>query len=177
MLPQSNGKNENGAPSEYYRVKRLASSQDAQRITDFFLSDNAFDDTNFTPGEIIQMKSLPHQSLQDSGFQFWYEENQEHEIIGVISLRENEQKSGGYLIDYFAVHKQYRNRGIALQLMDVAIEYVQLLKGRYIHVNTCDTFLYQGVRKLFEKKGFLPVGYLADYYFEGEGMITYYKRM
>ena len=61
--------------------------------------------------------------------------------------------------------------------MDVVINYVQSLNGRYIHVNTCDTILYEGVRKLFDKKGFSPVGHLSDYYFEGEGMIIYYKKM
>ena len=74
-------------------------------------------------------------------------------------------------------HKQYRNRGIALQLIDFVIKYVQQINGRYIQANTCDTYLYEGVRKLFDKKGFIPAGRLPDYYFEGEGMIVYYKKM
>lgn len=160
-----------------YRVKKLENRKDAKSIINFFFAENSFDDRNFTPGEIIQMKSLPYKSLRDSGFQFWYEENQDNEIVGVISLRENEQKSGGYLIDYVAVHNQYRNQGIALQLMDIVINFVQSVNGRYIQVNTCDTVLYEGGRKLFEKKGFYQAGHLSDYYFEGEGMIIYCKIM
>ena len=152
MIPQSTEKEENDASSETYWVKPLENRKDAKRIIDFFFSEDSFDDRNFTKGEIIQMKSLPNESLKDASFQFWYEENRENEIIGVISLKENEQNSGGYFIDYIVVHKQYRNRSIAQQLMDVVINYVELVKGRYIQVNTCDTFLYEGVRKLFKKK-------------------------
>ena len=99
------------------------------------------------------------------------------EIIGVISVRENEQKSGGYCIDYIAVHKEYRKRGISAQLMDTVIEYVKSVNGRYIHANTCNTELYKGVMGLYNKKGFKLVGQLPDYYFEGENMVTYYKKI
>jgi GNAT superfamily N-acetyltransferase len=162
---------------EIHTVKTLKSRKDAKRITDFFLSEDAFDDRNFTKGEICQLKRLPFDSLKDPGFQFWYIEGSGNEIIGVISLRENEQRSGGYFIDYMAVHRHHRHRGIASQLIDVAIKHVHSLNGRYLQANTCDTSLYESARDLYDKKGFSQAGCLPDYYFKGEGMIIYYKKM
>lgn len=167
----------NVASDEIHSLRTLKSRKDAKRISAFFLSEDSFDDRNFTNGELIQLKSLPTESLKDPDFQFWYIEGSENEIIGVISLRENEQKSGGYFIDYMAVHRQHRHRGIASQLIDVAIKYVQSSNGRYLQANTCDTALYESARDLYDKKGFLRAGHLPDYYFKGEGMITYYKKI
>jgi GNAT superfamily N-acetyltransferase len=177
MVQLSRRIDEYEVPNATCCIKTLGSRKDAKRIVDFFLSEDSFDDRNFTKGEIIQLKNLPYESLKYSDFQFWYVENGENEIIGVISLRENEQKSGGYLIDYLAVHRQNRRTGIALQLIDVVIRHVQMLNGRYIQVNTCDTILYKSARKLFEKKGFFQAGHLPSYYFKGEGMLIYYKKM
>lgn len=177
MAGQSDKVDWNVASDEIHSLKTLINRKDAKRITDFFLSEDSFDDRNFTKGELIQLKSLPNESLKDSGFQFLYIEDSENEIIGAISLRENEQKSGGYFIDYMAVHRQHRHRGIASQLIDEVIKHVRLSNGRYLQVNTCDTNFYESARDLYDKKGFLQAGHLPDYYFKGEGMIIYYKKM
>lgn len=158
-------------------VRKAVSRRDARRIVEFFLSEDSFDDRNFTDGEILQFKSLPFESLKDPAFWFWIAENEAQDIIGTISIRENNQKSGGYFIDYFVVHKAFRHQGIASMLLDLSIKQVGMVKGRYIHVDTCDTELYMEVRKLFRKKGFIEAGRIQDYYFEGEGLITYYLKI
>jgi ribosomal protein S18 acetylase RimI-like enzyme len=177
MILKSKENNGSIVLGEAYRVNILDNIKDARRITDFFLSENSFDDRNFTNGELIQFKNLPLQSLKDENLLFWFAENNMKEIIGVINIRENEQRTGGYFIDYIAVHKLYRNSGIAHELMSVIINYAQLQNGRYIHANTCDISMYKGARAMFERWGFEQVGHLPDYYFEGEGMIIYYKKI
>lgn len=158
-------------------VREAVSRRDARRIVEFFLSEDSFDDRNFTEGEIIQLKSLPFECLKDRSFWFWIAENKAQDIVGVICIRENNQKSGGYFIDYFVVHKSFRRQGIASMLLDLSIKQVRMVKGRYIHVDTCDTESYSEVRKLFRKKGFIEAGRIQDYYFEGEGLITYYLKV
>lgn len=158
-------------------VRVATTGRDAKRIAEFFLSEDSFDDRRFTKGEISQMNSLPYESLKDPSFLFWSAENEAREIIGVISVRENIQKSGGYFIDYIVVHKNCRKQGVASMLIDIVIKHVGMANGRYIHADTCDTEIYSGVRKLFKKKGFVEAGRFPNYYFEGEGLITYYLKM
>ena len=163
--------------NEDYLIKKLEKRKDVKKILEFLLSEDSFDDRNFTKGEIIQMKKLPNFMLKQPNFKFWYVENTYQQILGVISLRENEQKSAGYIIDYIAVHNKNRKRGIAQKLLNTAVECAKKMDGRYIQINTCNTLLYEDARKLFEKNGFSAIGYLPDYYFEGEGMIQYYKKI
>jgi len=177
MFPHSHQSKGNEPADETYPVKKLERRKDLQPIIDFLLSEDSFDDRNFTKGELMQLKDLPNNCLKKAGLQFWYAESRESEIVGVISLRENEQKTGGYIIDYVAVHRLYRMRGIAWRLMDVVFKYVQQAQGRYLRVDTCDTSLYEDARRLFAKTGFSPVGHLSDYYFAGEGMIIYQMKM
>jgi ribosomal protein S18 acetylase RimI-like enzyme len=159
-----------------YKLKLLETYEEAGKVVDFFNSEDSFDDRCFTQGELLQINTLPFISLSDPDFYFWMVENREKEIIAVASLRENEQKSGGFILDYLAVHRGYRKMGIASELVDIVLKHASDKKGRYLIVNTCDTTFYKGVRHILEKRGFERVGHVPDYYFEGEGLIMYYMR-
>ena len=90
----------------------MQNEADAKRVSEFFLSEQAFDDQHHTPGEIVHFSQWPSDSLQIPNHRHWYE-NESGEIIGVISTRENEHRTGGYLWDYMVVHKKYRRVGVA----------------------------------------------------------------
>ena len=120
----------------------------------------------------------PLDSLQNKNHRYWYLEYK-GEIIGAIGVRENKYGSGGYEMDsdYVAVHKKYRNQGIASAMLKEIEEYVRENKGRYIHVLTCDIDSYAPARKFYEKNGYTKVAQIPDYYVEGEGRIDYFKKL
>ena len=79
--------------------------------------------------------------------------------------------------DYIAVHKNYRNQGIASELLRKMEELVKERGGRYIHVLTCDIDSYIPARKFYEKNGYKKVSEIPNYYVPGEGRIDYFKEL
>lgn len=162
-----------------YRIAPLRHEADARRIVDFYFSEHSFDDTRHTPGELLHYRNNPFKSLREPelGIHYWFAESESGDIVAVNSLVENEQKTGGYIWDYIAVHQQYRGLGVASALLDKMLEFIRERGGRYIHTYTCDLDEYQPIQRLFRKKGFQQVAYYPDYYFEGEGRIVYFMKI
>ncbi len=161
----------------FLEIQPLCTEEAANRIVGFFFSEYAFDDRRHTPGEVEHFKKHPFTSLIEHGAYYYYIENQQREIIAVIGFSENEQKTGGYTLDYLAVHKNHRMMGLASRLMDHMFTFLKSTKGRYIHTYTCDLEEYQSAIHLFLNNGFQQVDYCPDYYFEGEGRYIYYKKL
>lgn len=158
-----------------YQVLKVSNEEEASKISSFFLSDVSFDDTRHTPGEIEHFQTQPLLSINSNDLYFQYIADEHGEIVGVISFRENDHKTGGFTFDYIVVHKAYRKHGIASKLIDSMLETVQAINGRYVLTYTCDTSDYEAIRNLFARKGFVQVGHLPHFYFEGEGQLLYYK--
>ena len=106
----------------------------------------------------------------------WYEREDE-QIISAIVFAENEHRSGGYRLDYFGVHRSYRQRKLGRRLLDAMIRYCIESDGRYIETFTCDLPPYDTARGLFERSGFEFICHLPDYYYPGEGKLLYMKRL
>ena len=132
-------------------IKRLTSVDKARKIVSFLLSDNAFQQT-WAPGEAKIVKNSVLNSLKGKNHVYWYIEDK-GKIIGVLGIRENTLKSGGYVMidDYMAVHKDFRRQGLGTKLIDEAEKYVRNKKGRYILVETCDIDSYKPARAFYEK--------------------------
>lgn len=160
-----------------YTIRLMTTEEEASSIRDFFLSRDSFDDQHYTPGEIEHFQYNPFVSLREPNYNFWYAVNEQNELIGACSVFENEQKTSGYNLDYIAVHKDYRKHGIASRLFDEMLDFVRLNGGRYVLAYTCDLPEYHSVQKLFIKRGFVGVGHVPDYYYIGEGRLTFLKRM
>ncbi len=77
--------------------------------------------------------------------------------------------------DYVAVHKNYRGKGIASDLLKTVEDYVSARGGRYLHILTCDIESYIPANKFYEKFGYKKVAEIPDYYVKGEGRIDYFK--
>jgi GNAT superfamily N-acetyltransferase len=159
------------------RVIQLTTTQDAQRISSFFLSSYSFDDQRHTPGEIEHFRNVPLQSLQEKHHFHWYVENEAGEIVGVASCHENEHSSGGYLWDYIVVHRDYRKLGIASRLFETLKSQVLSVQGRYILTYTCDLPPYQTIQRMFRARGFEQIGHYPDFYYDGEGRIAFYMKL
>lgn len=157
-------------------IKTVKSGTEAGRVSDFLLGDACFDDQRFTPGETEQLRWLPMRSLQENHVNCWYTE-ENGEVISAIVFVENEHRSGGYRLDYFGVHRDYRHRKLGWQLIDAMFSYCSSQRGRYIETFTCDLPEYASARKMFERNGFIFMCHLPDYYYPGEGKLLYIKTL
>lgn len=161
---------------EQYRIERLSTMEDAKRIVDFLLSGFSFDDTRYTPGELVHFHELPYRALKEEIY-FWYVENEQGTIVGINCVAENEQKTGGFSWDYLVVHHDYRKLGVAAKLIEQMYSFLETKNARYLVTNTCDLPEYTRIRQLFERDGFTLVGKFPDYYYEGEDRLIYYRKL
>ncbi len=159
-----------------YQVKVLKDKQTAVRVGEFLTGPNAFEQT-WAPNEKAIVAKAPIDSLTGRNHRYWYVEAG-GKIIGAIGVRENKYGSGGYEMDsdYVAVHKDFRQVGIATQLLKQVEEYIKERGGRYLHVLSCDIDSYKPARMFYEKNGYKKVAEMPDYYVEGEGRVDYYKK-
>ena len=131
--------------------KVLTDKETAVAVGKFLTGSNAFDQTWALKEKALVMQA-PIDSLAGINHRYWYIEIN-GEIIGAIGVRENKYGSGGYEMDsdYIAVHKNYRNHGLATLLLKEVEKYVKSKNGRYIHVLTCDIESYLPARKFYGK--------------------------
>lgn len=160
-----------------FRIMLMENEQDAARISQFFLSEWSFDDQRHTPGEIEHFRSGPFESLKQMHHKYWYVENEDGDIVGVTSCKENEHRTDGYLWDYLVVHRNYRRFGIAGMLFDALERYIRSINGRYILTYTCDLPEYIPIQRMFQKRGFGLIGRYPNYYYDGEDRIAFYKKL
>ncbi|GAA3405687.1 GNAT family N-acetyltransferase [Paenibacillus hodogayensis] len=165
-----------GSKSDF-RVKLMATEEEARRISAFFLSEWSFDDQRHTPGEIEHFRNAPSDSLRQRHHLYWYVEDESGEIVGVTSCKENEHRTDGYLWDYMVVHRQYRQSGVAGQLFRALESYIVSIGGRYLLTYTCDLPEYLPIRTMFERRGFEQIGRYPNFYYEGEDRLAYYKKL
>jgi len=162
--------------NQKYTIHLINSEEDAKKAVEFFLSEFSFDDRNFTPGELEHMKTCTLDSLKEKNFYYWCAKNSNNEIIGLLGVRENEQKTGGYIGDFCVIHRNYRKEGLALKMHEVMFNYLKSIGARYLLIETCDTDYYKPIRKLLLQLGFRKIGHCPHYYYENEGLIWYLKR-
>lgn len=162
---------------EMFEIKILKDLETAKKIGEFLTGSNAFDQT-WAPNEKAIVIQAPIDSINNTNHRYWYVEDG-GKIIGAIGVRENKYGSGGYEMDsdYVAVHKDYRNKGVASMLLNEMEKFVKQSNGRYIHVLTCDINSYIPARKFYEKKGYKKVAEIPNYYVAGEGRIDYFKEL
>lgn len=158
-------------------IKILTDKNIAIKIGEFLTGPNAFDVT-WAPNEKDLVCEAPIESIGKSNHRYWYIQDND-QIIAAIGVRENKLGSGGYEMDsdYVAVHKDYRKKGLAKQLIKAVEDYVKANHGRYIHVVTCDIESFKPARKFYENAGYKKVSEMPDYFVVGEGRIDYYKEL
>lgn len=157
-----------------WRLRPLETAEDARKVAEFLLSGDSFDDERPTPGELDDFRSKPYAAARQERQQCWMATEESGRVLGALLYEENEHRTGGYIMDYLAVHRSFRKAGIASALLGRMIESVRARGGRFIETFTCDLPVYEPVRQLFKKKGFTSVGHLPDYYYEGEGKLLYW---
>ena len=144
------------------KIKRLEDLNTAERIGEFLTGPNAFEQT-WAPNEKAFTIQAPLDSLGKINHRYWYIEDQ-GKIVAAIGVRENKYGSAGYEMDsdYIAVHKNYRNQGLASTLLNEMENFVKEMGGRYIHVLTCDIDSYGPARKFYEKNRYKKVAEIPN---------------
>ena len=160
-----------------YQIKVLKDKQTAQRVVDFLTGPNAFSQT-WAPNEKKIVKQAVEDSLNAKNHRYWYVEV-DNMIVAAMGVRENKYGSGGYVMDedYLAVHKDYRRKGIASQLLKEVEKFVKQQHGRYIHVLSCDISSYAPARSFYLHHGYKQVAEIPNYYVEGEGRVDFFKQL
>ncbi|MBU1111093.1 GNAT family N-acetyltransferase [Patescibacteria group bacterium] len=156
-------------------IQVLNDSETAKRVGEFLTSPNAFEQT-WAPDEKAIVMEAPLDSLGKENHRYWYIEDAGR-IIGACGVRENKYGSGGYEMDsdYIAVNKNYRRKGLGIELLEAAESFVRERGGRYIHALSCDIDSYGPARKFYLNHGYKKVAEIPNYYVEGEGRIDYLK--
>jgi ribosomal protein S18 acetylase RimI-like enzyme len=156
-------------------IRVLQDKETAVKIGEFLTGPDAFEQT-WAPNEKTCVKQAVLDSLDGKNHRYWYVENA-GQIIAALGVRENKLGSGGYEMDsdYVAVHKDFRRRGIANELLKAMEKYVTENNGRYIHIVTCDIPSYQPANQFYESNNYTRVAEMPDYFVPGEGRIDYYK--
>ena len=153
----------------------LKDKNTARQIGEFLTGPYTFEQ-KWSPNEKKFVMQACLESLEDENHRYWYIKDGE-KIIAALGMRENKYGSGGYEMDqdYFAVHKDYRRKGLATKLLEEAEKFVKNRDGRYIHVLTCDIESYKPANIFYKKHGYKKMGEIPNYYVESEGRIDYFK--
>lgn len=159
------------------KVEQLTDEVTAKKIGEFLTGSNAFDQT-WAPNEKQLVEDSVVESLTNDKHQYWYVEVN-GEIVAAMGIRENKYGSGGYEMDedYFAVHKDYRHKGLASDLLKIVEQFVRDRNGRYIHALSCDIGSYAPARAFYKKNGYKQVAHIPNYYVEGEGRVDFFKEI
>lgn len=158
-----------------FKIKIVSTREEANRVIAFFDTREAFD-LEMAEFRLNLHKKAVLRSLRVKHHRFWYMRDKKGKVIAAIGVAENERQNGGYYLDYFAVHKDYRRQELGSRLMQEAEEFVRSNHGRYILIDTADTDEFAAARYFYQKHGYCQVGHIPEYYEKGDGRIDYYKK-
>ncbi len=149
----------------------------AQKASDFLSTYNAFEDSkDWNEEEVRHLVETPFKALGNLDYYGWIMLENE-KVIGYIDLRRHEFADGGYYSDWFAVHKDYRGKGIGSNMLSEVEKFAKSINARYILIETGDIDFYIRTRNFYEKNGFKQVGHIPEYYYKNWGMYIYQKML
>jgi len=154
---------------------KIKTKEQAEQASKFLESGNAFEDSkDWNETELKNLTESPFKAINQSNYFGWIMVDGD-KVIGYIDLREHDLKNDGYYIDWFVVHKDYRNNGIGSGMLKAVESFATKNKARYILVETGDIEIYKRTRKFYEDNGYAQVGHIPEYYYTNWGMCIYQK--
>ena len=95
-------------------------------------------------------------------------------IVGVTGYCPDPEESDGiYWLNWFYVHKDYKDHGYGRKLLDYVINKLKNKDARKLFVNTTSYRFYKPARDLYKAKGFKEEGILKDFYGKGEHQVIF----
>lgn len=149
-------------------LKPLNNIKDAEKIIAFMYSDKAFH-WPLSPGEKKAIKQRIMSALDKNKLtRYWFYEDKNGNIIaagGIDKLRDTEN---GYFLGWFAVHKDYRRKGLGRKIIERVEKYAKSIKGRFIIIDTGED---NQAQIFYEKVGYKKVGFIPEYFEDKAGMV------
>jgi len=159
------------------RIIQLKSTKYLNKVMKFLTSKKAFADIDsWDKTEVKYMITCAKKASNlKNGFMFIALEDEN--VIGYIDAFNLNFTRGGYIIEYMAVHKDYRRKGLGEKLLYIVEKKLKKEKARFMFLQTGDEDFYKPANKFWQKCGFIKVGHVPDYYFEGSGIYYYHKKL
>jgi len=82
-----------------------------------------------------------------------------------------------YDLYWIATHDDYRGQGIGKVLLEEIEQRIYSQGGTNIIAETSTIDKYKPTRQFYENMGYVQTGLIRDYYKEGDGKVTFVKRM
>ena len=157
-----------------FNIKKEENKKQALEVWKMFLIPGIIGP--FSKGEKIQCKKDILNTLNNPHGAFFYVK-EEGIIVGSIGAWENNVANGGFVIERFAVGKEYRGKGIGKELFLKAEEFIKKFKPRYITIETGDDKFYKKGIKIYKKNGYKKVSHFPKYYSPRSGRVDYMKTL
>ncbi|MDP2860094.1 MAG: GNAT family N-acetyltransferase [bacterium] len=152
----------------------LVDKQEAENIISFLCGPNAFH-WPVSEGEKKSIRERVINSLKKEEFtKYWYYKNDNGKVIGAGAIEKLPDTKDGYFLGWFAVHKDYRRRGLGRKIVEKVEEYARSQNGRFI---TIDTGEDNKAQTFYEKVGYKRVGFIPEYFEDKIAKIIYYKKL
>jgi ribosomal protein S18 acetylase RimI-like enzyme len=78
---------------------------------------------------------------------------------------------------WIATHADARGKGIATKLVAAMEDAIREDQGRIVRLETSQMEAYGAARTFYERRGYVEVGRIDDFYKTGDDLITFAKRL
>ncbi len=95
--------------------------------------------------------------------------------IGAVCVSPSKHNAEAFSIDFLVANEDYRNLGIASILLEKALSHAEKSGAKKVHVTIRASNLE--LLRLYIKAGFKTIGFLADYFGNGEHAIILSKEL
>lgn len=152
---------------------RAATADDRPGLLDILASDHTFkEDERYVATELIDG------ALTGSvDYYLLVADAPDHPVAGYLCYGPTPMTASTYDLYWIVVHANARGRGIAAALITAMEAELRSRGGKAIRVETSETEGYGAARKLYERLEYPIAAVLEGFYREGDGLITYYKRL
>lgn len=96
---------------------------------------------------------------------------------GWVYFSDNPRANGVWDLWWIGVDPACRGRGIGAQLMAFVEAYARDRGARLLQVETSDTDALASTRAFYTRLGYATCGRVPDYYADGDGKITFVRRL
>ena len=153
-----------------YKLKR----SDRKRIKEILRSTGFFYDFEIKIAiDIVDLTLRKGEEI--SGYHFVIAEN-ENKMIGFSCYGAAPCTVGSYDLYWFAVHKDFMNRGLGGKILAHTESIITGKGGRNIWIETSSRSAYTPTRAFYKKKGYEVQAELKDFYAPGDNKVVFLKK-
>ncbi len=135
-------------------------------------------DTTFHAEEIDVALELVDEALEDpeEGYDVLVCD-EAGKVLGYVCYGKTPMTEWTWDLYWIATHKDARGKGIATKLVGAMEETIARERGRIVRLETSQMEAYGAARTFYERRGYVEVGRIADFYKAGDDLIIFAKRL